>query len=371
MYLPEIFHAVKMGSIEEKREFWSLCKIAASTDTGGMAVGLTKIAFDVWADSYERGLNPVAERDTREAFAGSFGSAWAVEGLITKAAEYGNISSDEYDLLLSYVAESAVEDLGNITKSAGFVSFMKSPQVIGALSGAALGAGIGAWADDKNRQRGALAGLIPGALIGALGGHEISTHQADQMKAMIEKNKAAPVMDMSGWAQKGKGRAKKSALHLKLADIMQGVEQGGQPPMNAADGQDQPGALEGGQEGGPASTDPNAQGGEAIGQGSEIADGALDGKDKAQKTIDNMIFLAQQVQLPQLAQELDQKRDQLAEHFAEGHAYLPPELQHHFAQSEHAEAFMKKYKQRFGTVASGTKKTASAPLDWSSWHLHH
>lgn len=368
MRIPEIFHAVKDGSILDKKAFWQLCKTAAEADIGGVAVGLTKIAYDVWADAYERGMGEGLSRSTREAFAGSFGSAWAVEGAVTKMAEQGLLSSDEEERMHTLVAESAVYDLSEMTKRAGFVDIMKKPQVIGALAGAALGAGIGAWHDDKNRARGALAGIVPGALIGAVGGQEISNHQAEQMRALIEKNKPA---EIKNWAQKGRNMTKKSALQLKLADIMQGLEQGGQPPMNAAPSQGPAGALEGGQEGGPASTDPNPQSGEAIGQGSEIADGALDGQDKAQKTIDNMIFLAQQVQLPQLAQELDQSRDQLAEHFAAGHAYLPPELQHHFAQSEHAEAFMKKYKQRFGAVSGGSKKTASAPLDWSSWHLHH
>ena len=357
MRIPEIFHAVKTGSSHNKISFWNLCKSAAANDPAGTAVGLTKIAFEVWADAYERGMYPKIARENREAFAGSFGSAWAVEEMVLKMAEEGLISSDEADKLASFVAESAVRDLEEITKNAGFMDIMKKPEVIGALSGAALGAGVGAWHDDKNRARGALAGIIPGALIGATMGHGWSNG---------EEAAGAVAKGLGGGKGRG-GSVKKSALQLKLADILQGVEQGGQPPMNAA----QPGSLEGGREGMPASTDPSAQGGEAIGQGPEISDGALDGHDKAQKTIDNMIFLAQQVQLPQLAQELDQKRDQLAEHFAEGHAYLPPELQHHFAQSEHAEAFMKKYKQRFGSVAGGSKKMASARLDWSSWHLHH
>lgn len=242
MRLDTLFHAVKQAGAEEKKAFWKLCKTAASNDAGGVAVGLTKIAYDVWAGSYERGLDPVADQRSREAFASSFGSAYVAESMATKLAEAGQISSDERDYLHAVIAESAVRDLEEMTKS---------------------------------------------------------------------------------------------------ADVQEGLEYGGEPPMNA----DQ--------------SPPPAPEGEAIGAEPDPLAGQTEGLDKAHKVVDNMIFLAQQVQLPQLAQELDQMRDQIAQHFADGHAYLPSELQHHFAQSEHAEAFMKKYKQRFGSPAVGGQKKSA------------
>ena len=413
MRIHEIFHAVKSGAPQEKTAFWSLCKATAANDAGGVAVGLTKIAFEIWADAFERGFDPGRDRATREAFAGSFGSASAVDATITKMAQDGRISEDEQDRLSELVAESAVRDLEELTKEAGALDILKMPQVIGAIGGAVIGAGIGAWKDEDNRTRGALAGMVPGALLGAVGGQGVASWQGGQAQKMLERGASAAkgragydvLLDskpsfgkvvkenkdkiLKHFAQGNThvpefleqhiakpsdrsdlrkalgsvfgGAVKKSALQQKYADILQGLEQGGQPPMNA--NQLPAGSLEGGPEGMPASTSPNAQGGEGVGQVGGIEDGALDGHDRAQKTIDNMIFLAQQVQLPQLAQELDQKRDQLAEHFASGHAYLPPELQHNFAQSEHAEAFMKKYKQRFGSITGTTKKIASFTED--------
>lgn len=255
MRIPELFHGVKTAGANEKKAFWTLCKTEAARDEGGIPIGLTKIAYDVWADSYERGFEPVAEQASREAFASSFGAAYAAEGMVSKLAEMGQISSDERDYLHGLIAESAVRDLEEMTKS---------------------------------------------------------------------------------------------------ADVQEGLQYGGEPPMNA----DQS----------PPPADQDEGGGEAIGAPANPMAGQVEGLDKAHKVVDNMIFLAQQVQLPQLAQELDQMRDQIAQHFADGHAYLPPELQHHFAQSENAEAFMKKYKQRFGSPAvGGSKKTASAQDDWLSW----
>jgi hypothetical protein len=253
MRIADVFHAVKTAGVKEKHAFWRLCKTAAAKDGGGIAVGLTKIAYDVWADCYERGIDGGASRLDREAFASSFGSAYAAEGMVSKLAELGEISSYEKDYLHSVIAESAVRDLEEMTKA---------------------------------------------------------------------------------------------------ADIQEGLEYGGEPPMNADES-------------------PAPEEGEVIGPAIDPMAGQAEGLDKGNKVVDNMIFLAQQVQLPQLAQELDQMRDQIAQHFADGHAYLPPELQHHFAQSEHAEAFMKKYKQRFGSPAvGGAKKQASATRDWLSWRTH-
>lgn len=94
-------------------------------------------------------------------------------------------------------------------------------------------------------------------------------------------------------------------------------------------------------------------GSEAIGQIEDASVGAAEDLDRAQNTINNLVFLAQQVQLPQLAQQIQEQSDLLLDHFSKGNSYLPPEFQHHFPKSEHAEEFLKKYKQRFGALGGG------------------
>lgn len=101
----------------------------------------------------------------------------------------------------------------------------------------------------------------------------------------------------------------------------------------------QPGDPQGGQEGP-----------EAIGEQGDAQAGMVEDLNRAQDAINNLVFMAQQVQRPALAAQIQEQADALADHFARGNNYLPPEFQHHFAKSEHAEEFMKKYKQRFGPL---------------------
>jgi hypothetical protein len=405
MRLFKVFHAVKSGSPEEKVAFWKLCKTAANAKPEPVALGLTKIALNIWADAYESGMNPGADRVTREAFAGSFGSAAAAEQEFDKWASDGVISEDEHTKLSTWLAEGAVNDLVEMTKTASpGMSLLKNPRIMGAIAGTAIGAGLGAWKDDDNRARGAILGAVPGAIAGAAIGHGVGEYGASRaaMQAAqafkteaarghgqaasdayervaglwsdsaiqdFVKNNATRIAEhhaaghnhlpefMHAVLPDGHSRnvfmqavqrflpktPKTASLQAKLADIMQGLDQGGQPPMNADM---------------PPSAPQGAPEGEAIASPDQGQAEAMEGVDRAHKVVDNMIFLAKQVQLPQLAQELEQNREQIANHFADGNAYLPPELQHHFAQSEHAEAFMKKYKQRFGAVSGGQKKTA-------------
>lgn len=405
MRLFKVFHAVKSGSPEEKVAFWKLCKTAANAKPEPVALGLTKIALNIWADAYESGMNPGADRVTREAFAGSFGSAAAAEQEFDKWASDGVISEDEHTKLSTWLAEGAVNDLVEMTKTASpGMSLLKNPRIMGAIAGTAIGAGLGAWKDDDNRARGAILGAVPGAIAGAAIGHGVGEYGASRaamqaaqafkteaerghgqaasdayervaelwndptLKTFVKNNAALIAKHhaeghnhlpefMHGVLPDGHSRnvfmqavqrvlpktPKTASLQAKLADIMQGLDQGGQPPMNADM---------------PPSAPQGAPEGEAIASPDQGQAEAMEGVDRAHKVVDNMIFLAKQVQLPQLAQELEQNREQIANHFADGNAYLPPELQHHFAQSEHAEAFMKKYKQRFGAPSVGGKKTA-------------
>jgi hypothetical protein len=332
MNLSKMFHAVKSAGPKEKLAFWKACKASAVAYGAQENVGLTKIALDIWADAYQSGWQPQASRDLREAFSSSFGSAAAVDRELYKLAENGAISEDELAKLSTWVAESAVQDLQEMTKSAN--AGLLHPQILGALTGAAVGAGLGAWRDKENRTRGAIAGVIPGAVIGAT------------LTAQTSPTPSAST------------KVKTKTPSAKLADIMQGLDAGGEPPMNA---------------------DASPVAGEQISAPNQESAENMEYVDQGHQVVDNMIFLANQVQMPQLAQDLDQQRELLANHFADGNVYLPPELQHHFAQSEHAEAFMKKYKQRFGAPSLNSRKksakmatahAASKQEDWLSWRTH-
>jgi hypothetical protein len=414
MKLAELFHGVKNGAVKEKVAFWGLCKQIAAGHPRGVSVGLSKIAYEIWADGYERGYSSTRSREEREAFAGSFGSAVAVEGGLAKMAQEGRITDYDQIKMLDWVAESAVNDLVELTKTADAMAVLRRPEVIGGVLGTATGAGLGAWSDPEDRVRGAIAGAVPGGLAGTALGYGYRTHQealkaladiakekevrlaeqaaqkafqekenllradrvADAFHEALARVKVTNIPQLTGLAladlqaHAAAGHSglpasvrqamvaatpkerlaiekayhqllhtgiKKKASRQKLADILQGLDEGGQPPMNA---------------------DAPMGSAEEIGE-AQGSDPEMEGLNKANKVVDNMIFLANQVNLPQLAQQMDQMRDQLASHFAEGHAYLPAELQHHFAQSEHADAFMKKYKQRFGSPNSGSKKAAS------------
>lgn len=98
---------------------------------------------------------------------------------------------------------------------------------------------------------------------------------------------------------------------------------------------------------------------ETIGQPGAEQAGMVEDLDRAQNTIKNLLFMAQQVQRPALAQQIQEQADMLLDHFSKGNNYLPPEFQHHFSDSAHAAEFMKKYQQRFGPLGakSSSKKS--------------
>ncbi len=90
-------------------------------------------------------------------------------------------------------------------------------------------------------------------------------------------------------------------------------------------------------------------------------------------TVDNLRFMAEQVGLPSMAADIDATRDELVNHFAAGNTYLPHSLQKYFPQSQHAEQFIQKYKQRFAPLTGGSgggkggsKKAASVTPFWLS-----
>lgn len=315
MNLPELFHGVKNAEPRQKRAFWELCKKAALVESDNMGVGLSKIALQIWADSYRSGAGNTLNQAEREAFAQSFSTNAIVENTIEKMASDGSIDADAHTQMREWVVDSAMADLAQLTKSAALTPEQKKQLLSKALqaaivtgtmgTGAYVGKNMGEWYDRDNPHRGAIAGAIPGATTGLLAGLDL-------------------------------------ARLAKSADMLPGgmpMDQGGMPPTDPNQGQAPPEA-------------------ETIGEQPQIQDGSLDALEKSKSVIKNLIFLAQQVQLPQLAQDIVQNQDSLMQHFAAGNNYLPPELQHHFAQSDHAAAFMDKYKKRFGPMAvTGSKKS--------------
>lgn len=137
------------------------------------------------------------------------------------------------------------------------------------------------------------------------------------------------------------------ATLAKCADAFGGMPQGdpsmmqGMPQGAPQQGAPQQGAPQG---------DPQQEGPEAIGEQGDAQAGMVEDLNRAQDTINNLLFMAQQVQRPALAAQIQEQSEALMDHFARGNNYLPPEFQHHFSKSEHAEEFMKKYKQRFGAI---------------------
>jgi len=98
---------------------------------------------------------------------------------------------------------------------------------------------------------------------------------------------------------------------------------------------------------------------ETIGQPMAEQAGMVEDLDRAQNTIKNLLFLANQVQRPALAQQIQEQADMLLDHFSKGNNYLPPEFQHHFADSAHAAEFLKKYQQRFGPLGAKSSSRKS------------
>ena len=363
MHLFKLFHAVKEGTTSEKVAFWRLCKSVATANGAPAPVGLTKVALDIWADAYESGANPGADRAMREAFAGSFGCAVVAENELSKLAADGLLSSDEFEKVAAWVAESAVNDLVELTRGVekqALFGFGKGPAPHAAP--AAKMPPLTVRQFEQLLQQG-----TPGIRVGRSSYdpdvlHAVEEHPEHGL--MVHAYPTSILEEVASDPEFRKSVAENASggpnyteqdFGYKLADIMQGLDQGGQPPMNAD------------VQGPPAGEPPGKP--EMIAEPSSEAQDGLEGVDKAHQVVDNMIFLAQQVQMPQLAQELEQNRDSLAAHFSDGNAYLPPELQHHFVQSEHAEAFMKKYKQRFGVVGGGSKKVADfsyGPVDYAS-----
>ena len=257
MRIAELFHAVKTAEESMQHRFWDVCVKTASQDPDGTAVGLMKIALDVWAEEIKAGRQPSVDRDAREAYASSFGSAHVALRTAEKLAGAGELTNSELNVVRHHIVSSAINDLVVLTKAAN--AFPQDPQM-----------------------------------------------QDPQMQDQPPQD---PQMQ-------------------------------GRPPQDPNI----------------APQDPGQEGPEAIGEQTDLQGGMVEDLNRAQDTIKNLMFMAQQVQRPALAQQIQEQSELLLDHFSRGNNYLPPEFQGHFAKSEHAEEFMKKYKQRFGAI--GGKSSA-------------
>lgn len=397
-----------MLSRGEMCEIWNGAKYVASQDPEGINIGLAKLAMAIWAEACDLGHKPELTKEAREGFFASFACANVTESAFT---EDSSLSKEASLALKSLTAESAVYDLGQLVKTAtgGWASTLSSlpiiqklkdisrmPQARGAVAGGLIGAGVGAARDDENRLRGAAMYALPGAAIGGLMGHGIHEYRGAQQQALADRMKAeaaeAAQAAMQAEHRRGRGQLGVDLLRdyfnsepqmlqhidINADDLMKHFGEHSHLPATISDrirpeehvdihallsrlGREKRSFFGGDPGMTPQEQDPHgmqqqmpqqAQGetlGDPNDMNGQIQDQGLSQEiDKGHKTVDNMIYLANQVNMPQLAQDMEMNRDELAVHFAEGNGYVPATLQHHFQQSEHAKAFMDKYKQRFG-----------------------
>lgn len=129
------------------------------------------VRCDTLAHTIEHGLEKWASAPSelsqaeREAWLAGFAANAVVQQTLTKMAVQQELPPDEQQFLETLHAEASLRDLQRLTKTA------LAPAAWGALGGAVLGAGLGAWKDDDNRLRGAAVGALPGAVIGSVAGH--------------------------------------------------------------------------------------------------------------------------------------------------------------------------------------------------------
>lgn len=373
-------------------QFWADCKAAAASSPEGLLSGLAKIAIALWdgETTGEKNAESLPQAH-REAFAASFAGAALVDLAIEKMAADGFINDLEYQQLSTLNAQAAFSDVQHLTKVAApqlswralldaannsaanailnhRLHIQGSPTYYGATRGALLGAAIGAYADDDDRLRGAAMGGLGGLGLGAIGAQAlkdsfISGNLASLSAAVQKKLGPAghgtpggplPTVSPPGetlstllgphvpdivknpWAQAG-AAATTVAGTLGLREYLK---------RKAAkkDTEEEPKAAEeilppedGAQE---------AQAEMAKQQQTMSA---------AATTVDNLAFMANQVQLPTMAQEIQATRDQLIQYFAAGNNTLPPSLQKYFPESAQVAQFMEKYRQRFAPLPVGKK----------------
>lgn len=180
-----------------KFDVWNNMKAAASNDSEGVYIGLTKIALGVYnAGVATNSVKLAADREVRDFAAISFATAYAVDESITKLANCGEITPDDAIEFLKLNADSAFDDIFGMLKES---DWYKHPAVIGAGAGAVVGGGLGAWGDDENRLRGGLFGAAGGAAVGGIGGAVLHDwRQADQLEGVAAQAAQAKALQETG-----------------------------------------------------------------------------------------------------------------------------------------------------------------------------
>lgn len=167
--------AEALGDLSARRlALWGSMKAAAER-TPDVLSGLAKIALLVWSETNRSGEKTASTRAEREAYALSFAANYLVDTKIASAYEAKEISLSDAIKLSHLSAEAALEDLAGVVKTA------LDPRLIGAGIGAGIGATAGAVSDKDNRWRGAGMGALMGMPTGYFGGqivHELRQNAA-------------------------------------------------------------------------------------------------------------------------------------------------------------------------------------------------
>lgn len=167
---------------------WESFKSAALSSGLPITEALPRFALEKWAEAAaDRPGSP--GRAMREAVTASIVGAALTDIAIDKLAAEGAYTEPEREYLRQLNAEAALGDLGFLFKSAlSLDPFRNHPKLTGGVVGGMLGAGFGAWKDEDNRVRGALAYGVPGAAIGALGGHLYEGHK-ERVMDLLKKER--------------------------------------------------------------------------------------------------------------------------------------------------------------------------------------
>jgi hypothetical protein len=173
-----------------KQRLWAQMKLAAASDPEGQALGLAKAARGIFqAIHISEPLQKAASAEETlraDVLAVSFATALVVDDAIEKQAESGSLSSRDAAELQRINAISALADLGRLAKLAA-PSWLTHPATIGAGVGGLAGAGLGAWGDNEDRLRGAVAGGLGGMAVGGLAGAGVKAFQNAQTDENVAK----------------------------------------------------------------------------------------------------------------------------------------------------------------------------------------
>ena len=184
---------------------WGTFVKEASALPGDLVDQVSTAALTRWADS-PSGI----DKEAREALCASLVGARLVDAAIEKLA----LSPEDRDYLRALNEEAGARDIALLTKQA-----LMDPRIGGALLGAGVGAGLGAWKDDENRLRGAALYAVPGAAIGAVGG-AIAGEFSGRAKALAED--AAAVAD----ATRNEAAAHAASRSVALARLNGAIRDG-------------------------------------------------------------------------------------------------------------------------------------------------